>query len=215
MTEVNDIINTVICGDCLPILRSLPDRCIKLVFADPPYNFGVKYGICQDNLPRDEYIAWCKEWFTEIRRISDRTIITPGHGNMWMWGAEIEKPFGTGCWYKPGNVASSMLGWCCWEPWLYYTNDKKILGGPDSFRITVTKQQDTGDHPCPKPLTLLRELIKKTTKEDDIVLDPFSGSGTTLLAAKILKRKYIGFDLEPRFVEHSQRRLNAMIDIFE
>ena len=204
--------DTIICGDCIEVLKTMPDRSVRLAFCDPPYNNGTEYPCYDDK--RDDYEDWCRKWFTECRRVAERVIITPGHGNLWMWN-NIEKPWGVGCWYKPGNTASSVLGWCCWEPWLYYCHDYKALGGPDTIRATVKKQSDTGDHPCPKPLSLLKELIKKTTLEGDIVIDPFSGSGTTCLAAKLLYRKFIGIEVEKSFVEHAQRRIDAVEDMFE
>ena len=204
MTE--DFIGKIVCDDCLRVLTKMEDDSVELAFSDPPYNNGTSYPSYDDNRPRDEYKEWCRSWFTECRRVAKKVIITPGHGNLWMWG-EIEKPWGVGCWYKPGNIASSVLGWCCWEPWLYYAKKQGILGGPDTIRVTVTNQSDVGIHPCPKPLKLLQELIKKATKEDDIVLDPFCGSGTTCLAAYTLKRRFVGIELDPSFAEHSRRRL--------
>ena len=214
---IEQYINQVICADCLPILRDLPDDCVKLVFADPPYNFGVPYKSYDDNQDPVYYEEWCKSWFIECRRIAQRVIITPGHGNLWMWG-RIEKPWGVGCWYKPGNPASSVLGWCCWEPWLYWCKDYKYLGGPDVIRATVTNQQDTGEHPCPKSLNLLLQLVEKATKPGDLVLDPFMGSGTTPVAAKRLGRRWIGIEMEMDYVKTAELRLKALdyvVDLFQ
>ena len=196
----------------MDILVSLPDDCVKLVFCDPPYDNGTHYNSYVDNRP--DYEDWCRKWFKECRRIAERVIVTPGHGNLWMWG-QIEKPFGVGCWYKPGNPASSVLGWCCWEPWLYYCRGAKILGGPDTIRAPVTKQKYVGNHPAPKPLGLLKQLIKKTTKEGDIVLDPFAGSGTTCVAAKLLERHYIGIEIDSDYINIINNRLSRIIDLFD
>ena len=218
MIKIEEITNTIICEDCLKILPQLPDQSIKLIFCDMPYNNNCSYDLYEDNLSKGDYKEWCKKWFLECRRVAKRVIITPGHGNLWMWG-EIEKPFGVGAWYKPGNPASSVLGWCTWEPWLFYSTDRKILGGPDTIRATVTKQKGVGDHPCPKPLDLIEQLIKKTTKENDIVLDPFNGSGTTCLAALKNNRKYIGVDISENYCNIARERcknfLDKNIDLFE
>ena len=207
-------LNSIVCGDCMSELSLLPDDCVKLVFADPPYNTNMSYHTYNDNIPQKDYAEWCRKWFKECRRIAERVIITPGHGNLWMWG-DIEIPWGVGSWFKPGNPSSSVLGWCCWEPWLYYCKDYKALGGPDSWRIPVSKQPDTGSHPCPKPLELLEKLIVKTTKEGDIVLDPFCGSGTTCLAAKKWSRQWIGIEIDPIYVARARMRLNALVDLME
>lgn len=65
-----------------------------------------------------------------------------------------------------------------------------------------------GLHPTQKPLELMRALIELTTSEGQLVLDPFCGSGTTLLAAKYLNRKYLGFDISQEYVDVCAHRLN-------
>ena len=62
-------------------------------------------------------------------------------------------------------------------------------------------------HPAPFPLELPRRLILLYSYPGDVVLDPFMGSGTTCLAAKMLGRHYLGFDIDPGYVELAQRRL--------
>jgi site-specific DNA-methyltransferase (adenine-specific) len=62
-------------------------------------------------------------------------------------------------------------------------------------------------HPTVKPVRLMEHLIKLVTREGQIVLDPFVGSGTTCVAARMLNRRYIGIDLNPEYVEIAKRRL--------
>ena len=66
---------------------------------------------------------------------------------------------------------------------------------------------DHGKHPTQKPISLMEALIKLTTQEGQIVLDPFCGSGSTLVAAKKLGRKYIGFELLEDFCQVAKERL--------
>jgi site-specific DNA-methyltransferase (adenine-specific) len=63
-------------------------------------------------------------------------------------------------------------------------------------------------HPAVYPEFIIQELIKLLTKESDVVLDPFLGSGTTALVAKRLKRSYIGIEIHPEYVEYAQQRLD-------
>jgi len=63
------------------------------------------------------------------------------------------------------------------------------------------------NHPTVKPIALMEYLINMVTKEGQTVLDPFTGSGTTLIAAKKLGRKYIGIELEPEYVKIAEARL--------
>jgi site-specific DNA-methyltransferase (adenine-specific) len=67
--------------------------------------------------------------------------------------------------------------------------------------------QDFGLHPTQKPLALMSALIELTTNSGQIVLDPFCGSGSTLLAAKLLHRRFIGFDNNSDYVQVSKKRL--------
>ena len=95
-----------------------------------------------------------------------------------------------------------------------YGGKKKILHpfGPlvsdnwsDIHRIRHNKHRDP--HPCQLPVHLLERLILMSTDEGDIVLDPFMGTGTTAVAAARLGRKVIGIDLDPQYVEITQRKL--------
>jgi site-specific DNA-methyltransferase (adenine-specific) len=85
----------------------------------------------------------------------------------------------------------------------------------DIHRILHASQRDK--HPCQLPVCLLDRLILLATDEGDIVLDPFSGTGTTAIAAKRLGRNYIGFELDKNYLEISEQKLehvraNSQID---
>jgi site-specific DNA-methyltransferase (adenine-specific) len=66
-----------------------------------------------------------------------------------------------------------------------------------------------GKHPTQKPVELLKRILLASTKEGDLILDPFCGSSTTGLAAHLLKRKFVGIDLEEEYLELSKQRLIA------
>jgi site-specific DNA-methyltransferase (adenine-specific) len=68
-----------------------------------------------------------------------------------------------------------------------------------------------GKHPTQKPVELLRRIILASTREGDLVLDPFCGSSTTGVAAVLLNRKYVGMDLEEEYLELSKKRLKEAI----
>ena len=69
------------------------------------------------------------------------------------------------------------------------------------------KASAKNNHPCVKPIALMEYLIKLVTTKDAIVLDPFAGSGTTLIACKKLGRDYIGIESEAEYVEIANKRL--------
>jgi len=78
----------------------------------------------------------------------------------------------------------------------------------DIYRIRHTKRRD--EHPCQLPVHLLERLILMTTDEGDTVLDPFIGTGTTAVAAKRLVRKYIGIDMDNKYITISKENLEGI-----
>jgi DNA modification methylase len=68
-----------------------------------------------------------------------------------------------------------------------------------------------GDHPTQKPITLMMAILRDFTKENDIILDPYFGSGTTCVAAKNLNRKSIGIEINPKYCEIAVKRLRQEV----
>lgn len=85
----------------------------------------------------------------------------------------------------------------------------KILGNKLKKDLIESPVEITKDnaHPAVYPLYIVQELIKLLSKENDLVLDPFCGSGTTCLAAKNLKRNYLGIEINPEYVNLANERL--------
>lgn len=75
---------------------------------------------------------------------------------------------------------------------------------------TPKSEKKEGKHPTQKPLGLLKRIIEASTNEGDLILDPFNGSGTTGIAAKILNRKYIGIEQEEDYLALTIRRLEGL-----
>lgn len=73
--------------------------------------------------------------------------------------------------------------------------------------VTPQKEKTYGKHPTQKPIYLLRRIIEASTNPGDLVLDPFCGTSTTGVAAKLLGRKYIGIDIEEKYIQISAKRL--------
>jgi len=90
------------------------------------------------------------------------------------------------------------------------SNNKEIADFGQRYNvweIPPHRQQGDGKHPAPFPLALARDHILSWSNEGDVVLDPFAGSGTTCVAAKELKRSYIGIEVNPAYVEICEKRL--------
>jgi DNA modification methylase len=67
---------------------------------------------------------------------------------------------------------------------------------------------DGKPHPCPKPTEIMKKLVRDFTEENQIILDPFMGSGTTGVACKELHRNFIGIEIEPKYFEIAKRRID-------
>ncbi len=74
--------------------------------------------------------------------------------------------------------------------------------------LTPMKEKSYGKHPTQKPIELLKRIIISSTNKKSVVLDPFNGSGTTGVVAKILGRKYIGIDIDKKYLDITKRRLD-------
>lgn len=85
----------------------------------------------------------------------------------------------------------------------------KYETSPDNILTNGFVSGETGYHPTQKPIKLMQELIELTTKEGQVVLDPFCGSGSTLVAAKSLRRRYIGFEANEVYVDVAEERLRS------
>jgi len=191
---------TIYHGDCREILPYLPK--VDLVLTDPPYGVGFQYASYQDSL--DGWKALMGDLVPWIRNNSSMGILPSCQIKQLGWIYELYPPDWLLCWYKgsPGHVA--FVGFNDWEPLLVY-GKRKGLHMHDYFYCQPAPA-DNG-HPCPKPIKWANHLIGKTTKQDETVLDPFMGSGTTLVAAKQLHRKAIGIEIEEKYVEIAIKRL--------
>lgn len=203
--------NEIIQGDCIEIMRSYENSRFDLCLTDPPYNakdIGPNkrvYEGQQMQLPLKEYKKFCRAWFKEARRVSKVLLFTPGIANT----SYYPQPDWIICWHKPAAVSfNRMGGYNAWEPIFFYgkmPKGKRL--GQDFIRQNTMNFGKRWDHPCPKPLELMRILVDKFSVENDTVFDPFVGSGTTAVAAKELGRNYLGIDLIEKYCDMSRNRL--------
>lgn len=80
------------------------------------------------------------------------------------------------------------------------------------WSITAPKKDEKkfGKHPTQKPVDLLTRIILASTKEGDLVLDPFCGSGTTGIACNMLNRRFIGIDIEKKYLDIAIKRFQEL-----
>jgi len=94
-----------------------------------------------------------------------------------------------------------------WEQDLFDKADTQVRTVWNIAKSKPKEETKHGDHPTQKPLSVVDRLVQMASEEGDIVLDPFAGSGTSLVSAKKYEREYIGIDKEQEFVDLAKKRL--------
>jgi DNA methylase len=135
----------------------------------------------------------------------ERVFLTPGMRLMFKY-PEPDKVLYL---FNPAGAGVGKWGYfTCSQPILCYGPRPGKPGCyPDTFRFT--QSADANGHPCPKPLAPWTWVVEKASLSGEMIADPFMGSGTTLVAARNLKRKAIGIEIEERYCEIAARRLES------
>lgn len=245
---IERFINQIIHGDCLELLKEIPDNTIDMTFADPPFNLKKGYNNYKDSLKFQEYIEWCEMWIIEMVRITKPTgsillhnipkwltyfaTILNKYANFKHWITWDAPTAPMGKTLQPNHYGILLYAKDAGNLKFYevrcpHKRDRKTkylskdYGGKkaglhpfgplvsdvwvDIHRIKHNKYRD--EHPCQLPIHLLERIVLMTTDEFDLVLDPFSGTGTTAIAAQRLGRNYIGFELDRSYVEITNHKL--------
>ena len=198
---------TLYLGDCLEVMKSIPDKSIDAVITDPPYNLGIDYGKLTNDT-RTDYSEWCNKWFTELERVCRGTIaISCGVVNLGLWN-KIKEPLWTLCWHKPFSVSHGAFGFSNWEPVIIYGKTGKNERQSDYFDATFVKDDSTKGHPCPKPVKWGIGLSKIVSKKGFTILDPFMGSGTTGVACVQTGRNFIGIEIDEGYFKIAEKRIH-------
>ncbi|MDI6752471.1 MAG: DNA methyltransferase [bacterium] len=248
---IDRYLDRVIHGDCLKVMRDIPDGSVDMTFADPPFNLKKKYNGYKDNKEFDAYLEWCKKWIYEMVRITKPTgsifvhnipkwltyysyfLNEVAHFKHWIaWDAptapmgKILQPSHYGILYYAKDPKKNKFyeiryphKRCRKCSYLLKDYGGKKAGlhpfGPlvsdewtDIHRIKHNKYRD--EHPCQLPIHLLERLVLMSTDENDIVLDPLVGTGTTVIAAKRLGRRFIGVDIDEKYVTITKNKLSKI-----
>lgn len=190
--------------DCEEFLPTLPDESIELVFTDPPYQkkYEWLYGVLG----------------AESQRLlvdTGNLVTLCGHYQVLDVGREIER-CGLRFWWMCGLLQTDrtrMAGkWIniWWKPILWFVKRARRLDNTSMLPNDIVKGiKEKGQHPWQQPVNLAVDWIKGTTLPGEVVLDPMAGSGTTLVAAKLMDRQSIGIEIEEEACEISAGRLEA------
>jgi len=191
-----------LCGDSTDsdqVAKLMDGKKADMVFTDPPYGIGYEYNSHKDT-KGDEYLKFCDEWFNLLQKENNLIVITTGWKYKKYWWSKSPKD--EMIWFdKTKQSGGSSFHLRKTEPIFIFgkVNEKYTW---DVFEHT----SDRGDgmrelHTCPKPISFISDLIKPQVKENQIVLDVFLGSGTTMVAAHQLKRKCYGMELDPKYCQ--------------
>lgn len=226
-------------GDCLTVMREMPDESVDIVVTSPPYNMGLTpggngrgtykhttqkarrfadgYGQHDDAMEQGDYDAWQREVLAECWRVS-RLAVFYNHRPRVEHGI-LRDPLSNDfriplrqriIWNRGTGIDVNLRTFCTRGEYvlLFAKPDMKLAshsvsGWGDVWDLGI--EYGIKDHPAPFPIALPARCIEATGAQS--VLDPFSGSGTTLRAAMDAGIKGIGIELEQRHCASTLRRL--------
>ena len=222
MIELNDLINKITCADCMDILKQLPDKCIDLVLTDPPYNasnsnIGLRGGYKTINEDWDKNfnpIPFLEESKRVLKDGGSMIVFCSYHllGEYLNWkGLKLQQIIH---WEHItavpaiAKVYTPVVEYAIWYSTQNYTFNKRFAE-TNVIRNRKAYQVDGKfiNHPSVKPTDLIQKLLSVHSNENDLVLDCFSGSGTTAIACHKLKRRFICIEKDKDYWEASCKRL--------
>ena len=211
---------TLYLGDCRDILPTLGK--VDAVVTDPPYGVGFRYA-SHDDRP-DAYEGGYGSWLWAILETAEGLVSDGGPLFVWQAGPHIRRfaewfprdwrlyiaaknfvqmrPTAMQHAYDPVIVWWKAGG----KPWSAGTATRDFHIANTAPVVASPENLEKG-HPCPRPLDQVRHIVDQWTPPGTCVLDPFMGSGTTLVACAKLGRKGIGIELDPDYFEIACRRV--------
>lgn len=199
-----------------------------------------KIDVSWDKFGNDEYKKFTEKWLKEIIRIlkpNGNIIIFGTYHNIYSIGSILQelnrKIINSIVWYKRNafpNITHRMLcestEYAIWAinntqkmgtKWIFnYQALREINGGKQmrnvwDIPLTPPSEKKFGKHPSQKPIELIKRLIEGASNKNQVIIDPFMGSGTVPLVAKLLGRKFVGIDNNKNYCKIATKRLNSRI----
>ena len=222
-------------GDCLELMKDIPNKSIDLIVTDPPYKLtsrggsGTMGGYWKEEKAKkgvifDNNSISCKEYLPEFYRIlKNKSILYLMCNNtnlqeMINVATQSGFKFVKSLIWEKGNKICGRYYMNCFEYILLFRKggDKPIknCGTPDILKVPIKKQKDINGknlHDTEKPVELMKILIENSSDENDIILDPFMGIGSTGIASKELKRNFIGIELDEKYFNIAKERINNIV----
>lgn len=274
---IENYINKVINGDCIEVMRQMPESFVDLIVTSPPYGVNINYDVHDDDMEINQYLDFTRNWMTEAYKVlkdDGRIAINiPYEINRQEKGGRIFlvsevyqvmkqigfKFYGIVDLEEDSPHRSKTTAWGSWmspsSPYIYNPKEcvilaykkhhiKKVKGEPQWKGVPTQIEQEDGtfknkivyqeedkrefmelvfgqwkylndSRPMTKAtfsMDIPTKAIKILTYKNDIVMDPFNGSGTSCVAAEILDRRWIGIELSPNYTEVARERIQAFVD---
>jgi len=210
---------SIFCGDCRDLLRALPSDSVDMVLTDPPYGVGYRgrWGADSPAIAGDEGPTIMLPAFTEIwRLLKPDSLCLSFYG--WPHADEFLRT-----WKRIGfrpvshivciknNIGLGYFSRSQHETAFLLAKGNPRRPEPAMSDVFAWEREPCVFHPSQKPLQVISRLLSTFTDEGDLVLDPFMGSGTTLVAARSLGRRAIGIEIEERYCEIAAQRLAQQV----
>lgn len=231
------MINKIYNEDCLLGLKKVPDNSVDLVIIDPPYSICTKGGKKGNTKIAKNIKALEKELIVNDLvdgydlSILDELVRVMKTINIYIWCNGRQIPTYIKYFVEKLECKLEILIWGKTNPMPLYSNkymgDKEYclyfrkggycqpLNYEDARTIYTSKinvkDKQLYSHPTIKPLEFIRKIIRNSSKENDVVLDCFLGSGTTAIGCILENRNYIGFEINKKYFDIAQERINNTI----
>jgi site-specific DNA-methyltransferase (adenine-specific) len=274
--KIEDVTGQIINGNCVEVMKTLPEGSVDLIVTSPPYNANIKYDVYDDGLSMEDYwnftIDWLSESFRVLKDDGRIAINVPIEMNVQERGGRIL--FNSEFWMRMKEVGFKFFGMVdltedsphrvrqtAWGSWMsssapyiynpkecvilaYKKSSKKLNKGESQWRGEPTKVTDEEGNTKTKivyedkdkkefmnlvfgrweyfadtksltkatfSLDIPAKAIKILTYKNDIVLDPFMGSGTSAVAAETLNRRWIGIELSENYTNIGRERVKPFV----
>jgi site-specific DNA-methyltransferase (adenine-specific) len=270
---IENYINKVITGDCIEVMKDMPEGWVDLIVTSPPYNCNIPYDTHIDNTNMEDYWIWTKHWLIEAFRLlkdDGRVAINiPYEVNVQDRGGRVFfvsefyqvmkeigfKFFGVVDLEEDSPHRSKTTAWGSWMspsgPYVYNPKEcvilaykkvhiKKVKGEPQwkgvpylteegKNKVAYSEQDKKefmelvfgqwkyfADTRSLTKATFSMDIPEKAIKilsyRNDVVLDPFNGSGTSCVAAVVHDRRWVGIELSSNYCEIAKQRIQSFVD---
>jgi site-specific DNA-methyltransferase (adenine-specific) len=229
MKNLDNYLNKITTGDCREVMREMPANSIDLMVTSPPYGVGIAYDSFDDDINFEAYKEFSREWLSEAFRVlkpDGRLALNIPYeinrqekggrifmvAELWNILASIGyKFYGVVDLEESSPHRSKTTAWGSWmspsSPYIYNPKSDKddfisLVYGQWNY-FADTRQQTKATFSMDIPVRAMKILSYK----EDIVMDPFMGSGTSAVAAEFVGRNWVGVELSENYTEVANKRL--------